>query len=166
MNININMKFSRSLILIAFFAMAALIVAGAGYAGNNTALEQHDFDSYFKMDVPKGISFEKTNSTAGDDINITINYKNYTEKINIIYVQSVGTKDNLLKYYEDLDKNDSSMTLKSFNNTTILHFKGDNIIGEDNYHDMAISGDNNRYILMQCDNETLMNSMASSIKFN
>ena len=138
MNININMKFSRSLILIAFFAMAALIVAGAGYAGNNTALEQHDFDSYFKMDVPKGISFEKTNSTAGEDINITINYKNYTEKINIIYAES-DAKDDLLKYYEDMAKHDENVTLKSYNNTTVIHFKGNNIIGEDNYHDMSIS---------------------------
>ena len=166
MNININMNFSRSLILIALFAIAALLVANAGFAGNDTSLEQHDFDSYFKMDVPKGISFEKTNNTPGKSVNVTMNYKNYTEKINIIYTQSAGAKDNLLKYYEDLAKNDTNITIKSFNNTTILHFKGDNIIGEDNYHDMAISGDNTSYILIQCDNETLMNSMAGSIKFN
>lgn len=166
MNININMNFSRSLILVALLAIAALLVANAGFAGNDTSLEQHDFDSYFKMDVPKGISFEKTNNTPDKSINITMNYKNYTEKINIIYTQSAGAKDNLLKYYEDLAKNDTNITVKSFNNTTILHFKGDNLIGEDNYHDMAISGDNTKYILLQCDNETLMNSMAGSIKFN
>ncbi len=166
MNININMNFRRSLILIAFLAAVTLFVVNAGFGSNYTSLEQHDFDSYFKMDVPKGISFEKTNGTAGKDINVTVNYKNYTEKINIIYAQSAGAKDNLLKYYEDLAKNDANVTLKSYNNTTILHFKGDNIIGEENYHDMAISGDNTKYILMQCDNETLMNSMASSIKFN
>ena len=112
------------------------------------------------------ISFEKTNNTPDKSINVTMNYKNYTEKINIIYAQSAGAKDNLLKYYEDLAKNDTNITVKSFNNTTILHFKGDNLIGEDNYHDMAISGDNTKYILLQCDNETLMNSMAGSIKFN
>ena len=166
MNININMNFSRSLILVALLAIAALLVANAGFAGNDTSLEQHDFDSYFKMDAPKGISFEKTNNTPSKSINITMNYKNYTQKINIIYAQSAGTKDNLLKYYEDLAKNDTNITIKSFNNTTIIHFKGDNLIGEDNYHDMAISGDNTKYILLQCDNETLMNSMAGSIKFN
>ena len=166
MNININMNFSRSLILVALLAIAALLVANPGFAGNDTSLEQHDFDSYFKMDVPKGISFEKTNNTPSKSINITMNYKNYTQKINIIYAQSAGAKDNLLKYYEDLAKNDTNITIKSFNNTTIIHFKGDNLIGEDNYHDMAISGDNTKYILLQCDNETLMNSMAGSIKFN
>ena len=109
---------------------------------------------------------KRPNNTPGKNINVTMNYKNYTEKINIIYAQSAGAKDNLLKYYEDLAKNDTNITVKSFNNTTILHFKGDNLIGEDNYHDMAISGDNTKYILLQCDNETLMNSMAGSIKFN
>ena len=166
MNINVNMNFSRSLILIALLAAVTLFVVNAGFAGNDTSLEQHDFDSYFKMDVPKGISFEKTNNTPDKSINVTMNYKNYTEMINIIYAQSAGAKDNLLKYYEDLAKNDTNITVKSFNNTTILHFKGDNLIGEDNYHDMAISGDNTKYILLQCDNETLMNSMAGSIKFN
>lgn len=166
MNININMKFNRSLILIALLAVAALLVANSGFANNDTPLEQHDFDSYFKMDVPKGITFEKTNSTPSKNINVTLNYKNDTEKISIIYAESAGAKDGLLKYYENLANNNTNMTLKSFNNTTVIHFKGDNLIGEDNYHDMAISGDNTKYILMLCDNETLMNSMASSIKFN
>lgn len=160
------MKFTKCLILISLFALAALLVAGAGFAANNTSLEQHDFDSYFKMDVPKGISFEKTNSTPSKNINVTLNYRNSTEKINILYVESEGTKDNLLKYYEDFAKNDKNITINTSNNTTIIHFKGENIIGEDNYHDMAISGDNTKYVLMQCDNETLMKSMAGSIRFD
>ena len=71
----------------------------------------------------------------------------------------------LLKYYEDFAKNNTNITLNTTNNTTVIHFNDDNIIGEINFHDMAISGDNEKYILMQCDNETLMKSMAESIKF-
>lgn len=160
------MKFNKCLILILLLALAALLVTGAGFAANNTTLEQHDFDSYFTMKVPKGISFEKKEGTPSKNINISVNYKNYTEKINIIYAESAGTKDDLLKYYTDMAKNDENLTQKTINNTTIFHFKGNNIIGEENYHDMAISGDDTRYILMQCDNENLMKSMAESVKFN
>ena len=160
-----NMKFNRSLILIAVLALAVLLIAGTGFASDNATIEQKDFDSYFKMKVPKGIAFEKKEGSSGNNTNISVNYKNYTAKINIIYAKS-GAKDNLLKYYEDMAKNDKNITLKSYNNTTIIHFKGNNIIGEDNYHDMAISGDNTRYILLQCDNETLMKTMAESIKFS
>ena len=160
------MKFNKGLILILLLALAALLVTGAGFAANNTALEQHDFDSYFTMKVPKGISFEKKEGTPSKNINISVNYKNYTEKINIIYAESAGAKDDLLKYYTDMAKNDENLTQKTINNTTIFHFKGNNIIGEENYHDMAISGDDTRYILMQCDNENLMKSMAESVKFN
>lgn len=160
------MKFNKCLILILLLALAALLVTGAGFAANNTALEQHDFDSYFTMKVPKGISFEKKEGTPSKNINISVNYKNYTEKINIIYAESAGAKDDLLKYYTDMAKNDENLTQKTINNTTIFHFKGNNIIGEENYHDMAISGDDTRYILMQCDNENLMKSMAESVKFN
>lgn len=160
-----NMKFNRSLILIAVLALAVLLIAGTGFASDNTTVDEKDFDSYFKMKVPKGITFEKKEGSSGNNTNTSVNYKNYTEKINIIYAKS-GAKDNLLKYYEDMAKNDKNITLKSYNNTTIIHFKGNNIIGEDNYHDMAISGDNTRYILLQCDNETLMKTMAESIKFS
>lgn len=160
------MKFNKGLILILLLALAALLVTGAGFAANNTALEQHDFDSYFTMKVPKGISFEKKEGTPSKNINISVNYKNYTEKINIIYAESAGAKDDLLKYYTDMAENDENLTQKTINNTTIFHFKGNNIIGEENYHDMAISGDDTRYILMQCDNENLMKSMAESVKFN
>lgn len=160
------MKFTENLILMFILALTALLVCSAGFAANTTSLEQHDFDSYFKMDVPKGISFEKRNTTSGNNANVTLNYKNSTEKINIVYAESPGTKDNLLKYYEDFAKNDKNMTLNTTNNTTIIHFKGENMIGEDNCHDMAISGDNSKYVLMQCDNETLMKSMAGSIRFN
>ena len=159
------MKFTENLILMFILAFAAVFVCSAGFAANNTSLEQHDFDSYFKMDVPKGISFEKRNTTSSNNTNVTLNYRNSTEKINIIYAES-PTKDNLLKYYKDYAKNDKNMTLNTTNNTTIIHFKGENLIGEDNYHDMAISGDSSKYVLMHCDNETLMKSMAGSIKFN
>lgn len=160
------MKFTENLILMFIFAFACLLICSTGFAANNTSLEQHDFDSYFKMDVPKGISFEKRNTTSNNNANVTLNYRNSAEKINIVYAESTVTKDDLLKYYEDIAKNDKNMTLNTTNNTTIIHFKGENIIGEDNYHDMAISGDNTKYIIMQCDNETLMKSMAGSIKFN
>lgn len=160
------MKINKNLLLIAVLALAVLLVAGTGFASDNAPIEQKDFDSYFKMKVPKGITFEKKEGTPTNNINISVNYKNYTEKINIIYAESSDAKDNLLKYYEDMAKNDENITLKSYNNTTVIHFKGNNIIGEDNYHDMAISGDNTRYILLQCDNETLMKTMAESIKFS
>lgn len=160
------MKLNRSLILIAVLALAVLLLAGTGFASDNATIEQKDFDSYFKMKVPKGITFEKKEGAPGNNINISVNYKNDTEKINIIYAESSDAKNNLLKYYEDMAKDDKNITLKSYNNTTIIHFKGNNIIGEENYHDMAISGDNTKYLLIQCDNETLMKTMAESIKFS
>lgn len=158
------MKF-KSLILIMILTLMLLLFSGIGFASNNTTLEEHDFDSYFKMNVPKGISFEKNEGIPSKNINLTVNYKNETQKINIVYTVSAGGKDNLLKYYEEIGKNNTNITLNKTNNATIIHFNGENIIGEANYHDMAIIGDNEKYILMQCDNETLMKSMAGSIKF-
>ena len=117
------------------------------------------------MNVPKGMSFEKQEGIPSKNINLTVNYRNDTEKVNIVYTQSIGAKDNLLKYYEEFAKNDTTITLNTTNNTTVIHFSGENIIGETPYHDMAIAGDNEKYILMQCDNETLMKSMAESIRF-
>ena len=160
------MRFTKSLILILLLALVTVLVANAGFASDNATLEQHDFDSHFTMKIPKGVSFEKKEGTSAKNVNLTVHYRNDKEKINIIYTESTGAKENLLKYYEDFAKNDENITLKTVNNTTLIHFKGENIIGEDNYHDMAISGDNNRYILMQCDNESLMKTMAESIKFN
>lgn len=159
------MKLYKSFILIIILALALLSSASIGVANNNTSFEEHDFDSYFKMDVPKGISFEKTEGNPSKNINLTVNYRNDTQKINIVYTISKDAKDTLLKYYEEIAKNNTNMTLNTTNNTTIIHFKGNNIIGETNYHDMAIAGDGEKYILMQCDNETLMKSMAESIKF-
>ena len=159
------MKSAKSLILIAILTFAVLSAAGAGFAANNTNLEKHDFDSFFEMNVPKGISFERHESTPSKNINLSVNYQNDTENINIVYVESTGTKDNLLKYYEEFAKNNTNITINTVNNTTLIHFKDTNIIGETNYHDLAIVGNNSRYILMQCDNETLMKSMAESIRF-
>ena len=152
--------FTLLIIILTIF-----VFIGAAFANDNITLEEQDFDSYFKMNVPKGISFEKTEGIPSKNINVTVNYRNDTENINIVYTESIGAKDNLLKYYEDFAKNNTNITLNTTNNTTVIHFNDDNIIGEINFHDMAISGDNEKYILMQCDNETLMKSMAESIKF-
>ncbi len=159
------MNLTKKFILILVLAFVTLLITGAGFASNTANLEKHDFDSYFTMDIPKGISFEKKEGTPSKNVNLTVNYKEKNETINIIYTESFGAKNDLLKYYEDFAKNDPNITLNTTNNTTIIHFKGDNIIGETNYHDLAISGDDNRYLLMQCDNESLMKSMANSIRF-
>ena len=157
------MKFFKSFILIVI--LATLLFISIGFAKENITLEEHDFDSYFKMKVPKGISFEKIEGKPSKNINLTINYKNDTKEINIVYTQSTGVKDKLLKHYKELAKNNTNIKLNTKNNTTLIHFNGENIIGETNYHDIAIIGDNDKYILMQCNNETLMKSMAESIKF-
>ena len=159
------MKPLKSLMLMLFLALVCLLIINVGFAENNLTLEEHDFDSYFKMNVPKGMSFEKQEGIPSKNINLTVNYRNDSAKINIVYTQSTGAKADLLKYYEDMAKNNTAVKVNTTNDTTIIHFTGENIIGETNYHDMAIAGDNNRYILMQCDNETLMKSMAGSIKF-
>jgi hypothetical protein len=159
------MNLTRSLISILIFAFVTLMITSAGFASNSTNLEKHDFDSYFTMDIPKGISFEKKEGMPSKDINFTVNYKEKQGRINIIYTESIGAKDNLLKYYEDFAKNDPNITLNTTNNTTVVHFKDTNFIGETNYHDLAISGDDDRYLLIQCDNESLMKSMAKSIRF-
>ena len=145
--------------------LVTLLFISIGFAKDNNTLEEHDFDSYFKMKVPKGISFEKIEGKPSKNINLTINYKNDTENINIVYTQSTGAKDRLLEHYKELTKNNTNIKLNTKNNTTIIHFNGENIIGETNYHDLAIVGDNDKYILIQCNNETLMKSMVESIKF-
>lgn len=159
------MKFIKSFLLILILALVGLFLVNVGFAAANITLEEHDFDGYFKMNVPKGVTFEKDEGTPSKTINLLLNYRNDSAKINIVYTQSAGAKADLLKYYEDFAKNDKSITLNTTNNTTVVHFNADNIIGETNYHDMAIVGDDEKYILMQCDNETLMKSMAQSIKF-
>lgn len=159
------MKFIRSLILMALFASVVLLAANVGFADANTTLEEHAFDSYFKMNIPKGMSFEKIDGIPSKNINLTVNYRNDTQKINIVYTISLGAKEKLSNYYEEMAKNNPTVKLNTTNNTTVIHFTGENIIGETNYHDMAIAGDNEKYILMQCDNETLMKSMAESIRF-
>ena len=159
------MKFIKSFIFITLLILGCILVTNAGFASANITLEEHDFDSHFKMDVPKGISFEKHEGIPSKNINLTINYKNDSKQINIVYTVSPGAKDNLLKYYEDFAKNNKNITINTTNNTTLIHFNGENIIGEENYHNLAIIGDDEKYILMQCDNETLMKSMAESIKF-
>lgn len=161
-----SMKFFKVLSLTIVLALTIILFAGTCFAGNNTTLEEHDFDSYFKMNVPKGMTFEKIDGIPSKNINLTVNYRNDTEQINIVYAVSQGAKEELVTYYEDFSKNDPNITLNTTNNTTVIHFGGDNIIGETNYHDMAIAGDNDRYVLMQCDNETLMKSMAWSIRFD
>lgn len=160
------MNSTKHFILIMLIALVAILISGAGFASNNMSLEEHDFDSYFKMDVPKGISFEKTEGMPTKNINCTIDYRNSSKNINIVYTEAAGVKEDLMKYYEDFAKNNSNITLNTTNNTTVIHFKGENIIGEDNYHDMAIAGDDYKYVILQCDNESLMNSMAKSLKFN
>lgn len=159
------MKFIEKLMFTALLIAVVMLVTNIAFAANNTTLEEHDFDSHFKMNVPKGITFEKIDGIASKNINLTVNYRNETQKINIVYTISAGAKDKLLNHYEEIAKNNKNMTLNTTNNTTVIHFNGDNIIGETNYHDLAIAGDNDRYILMQCDNQSLMKSMAESIRF-
>ena len=159
------MKFAKPLIFILFLISICLLVMNVGFAKDNITFEEHDFDSYFKMKIPKGIIFEKKEGIPSKNINRTINYKNETKNINIVYTESIGAKEDLLKYYEEIAENDKNISLNTTNNTTLIHFNGENIIGETNYHDLAIIGNNDRYILMQCDNESIMKSMANSVKF-
>ena len=70
----------------------------------------------------------------------------------------------LVSYYEDMAKNDKGVNITVVNNTTVIHFSDENTIGEIEYHDMAIAGDDTQYILIQCDDADLMNAMAGSIK--
>uniref|UniRef100_UPI003863A130 hypothetical protein n=1 Tax=Methanobrevibacter sp. TaxID=66852 RepID=UPI003863A130 len=127
------MKFIKTLMAMLILALLMLFVINAGFANDNSTLEEHDFDSYFKMKVPKGIQFEKSEAIPTKNINLSVNYRNDTEMINIVYAQSAGAKEELQKYYEDFAKNNTNITLNSINNTTIIHFNGKNIIGEINF---------------------------------
>ena len=141
------MKFDRKNILfIGIIAIAMLLTANAGFAIDNNNLKEYDFDSYFKMDVPKDINFEKTDGNATDNITLSKSYKDDDKKINVAYFQTKNNaKDELIKYY---------------------NFGDENTYGDIEYHDMAIAGNATQYILVQCDNHSLMDSMANSIKFN
>lgn len=169
------MKFNKTIILaiIAVIAILTIIIANTGETNNTTTpapiisdLEEYDFDSYFKMNIPKNTTFEKTNGTGNGDISLYINYKDPNEKINIIYAEANGGKNILEQTYKNMAQENENVTIKTINNATILHLSDENIIGENDYHDLAIIGDDSKYVLLQCNNESLMNSMAESLKFN
>lgn len=162
------MKFKRQFILfVGIISIAIILAAGVGFASDDVELKEYDFDSYFKMNVPKDVNFEISDDGGNTSGNITL-LKTYTDnntKINVVYAQ---TKDNgkadLVSYYEDMAKNDKGVNITVVNNTTVIHFNDENTIGEIEYHDMAIAGDDTQYILIQCDDADLMNAMAGSIK--
>ncbi|WP_292608394.1 hypothetical protein [Methanobrevibacter sp. UBA188] len=162
------MKIDRKNILfIGIIAIAMLLTANAGFAIDNNNLKEYDFDSYFKMNVPKDINFEKTDGNATDNITLSKSYKDNDKKINVAYFQTKNNaKDELIKYYKDMAKNSSSVSINDINNATVIHFGDENTYGDIEYHDMAIAGNATQYILVQCDNHSLMDSMANSIKFN
>lgn len=162
------MKFNRnSILFIGIISITILLTANAGFASDNNDLKEYDFDSYFKMDVPKDINFEKTDGNATDNITLSKSYKDDDKKINVAYFQTKNNaKDELIKYYKDMAKNDSSISINESNNATVIHFGDAKTYGNIEYHDMAIAGSDTQYLLVQCDNQTLMDSMANSIKFN
>lgn len=162
------MKFDKHFLLfIGIIATALILTANVGFASDNADLKEYDFDSYFKMDVPKDVNFEKTDANGSDNITLSKSYMDDNKKINVAYFQTKNNaKDELIKYYEDMAKNYSSVSINTTNNITILHFGDENTIGDIKYHDMAIAGNETQYLLVQCDNQDLMKSMANSIKFN
>ena len=162
------MKFDRNSILsMGIIAIAMLLTVNAGFASDNGDLKESDFDSYFKMDVPKDINFEKIDGNATDNITLSKSYRDDDKKINVVYFQTKNNaKDELIKYYEDMAKNDSSVTIKEVNNATVIHFGNGNSYGDIEYHDMAIAGNDKQYLLVQCDNQSLMMSMVNTINFN
>ena len=173
------MKLNKTIIIviIVIIAIIAVILANTGLPNNNKTLtnndtvgavsdlEEHDFDTYFTMMIPKNTTFEKINGTENGDISLYINYKDPSENINVIYAESVGGAEKLINAYENMAQDNANITVKNINNVTVLHLNDENIIGENDYHDLAVAGDDARYVLMQCNNESLMNSMATSLKF-
>lgn len=162
------MKFDRNSILsMGIIAIAMLLTVNAGFASDNGDLKECDFDSYFKMDVPKDINFEKIDGNATDNITLSKSYQDDDKKINVVYFQTKNNaKDELIKYYKDMAKKDSSVTIKEVNNATVIHFGNGNSYGDIEYHDMAIAGNDKQYLLVQCDNQSLMSSMVNTINFN
>lgn len=54
------MKFDKHFMLfIGIIATTLILTASVGFASDNADLKEYDFDSYFKMDVPKDVNFEK-----------------------------------------------------------------------------------------------------------
>ena len=144
------MNINRNIILL--IAATAFLIANSCFAAENVTFKEHYFDSYFTMDMPQNIT-------------LSVNYHNETEKINILYSESNGTKDKLVENYKKICANDSTANITTVNNTTVIHFSSDRDIGEVNYHYLGIAGDSEKYVMIQCDNQTLMNAMAKSIKF-
>ncbi len=173
------MKLNRTILIaiIVIIAIIAVIMLNIGLPNNTDTLtnndsvtqvsdlKEYDFDSYFAMNIPKTTTFEKTNGTENGEISLYINYKDPSETINVIYAESIGGAEKLIHAYEDMAQDNANITIKKVNNVTIIHLNDDNSIGENDYHDLAVAGDNDRYVLMQCNNESLMSSMAQSLKF-
>lgn len=160
------MKIKKTLFLLAIVAISVVLAASVGFASDNSDLKSYDFDSYFKMDVPSDVNFEKSEGNATENITKLVNYIDNDSEINIVYTESVGAKDDMVKYYEEMSQNDPSVEIKTVNNTTVVHFDDENTIGEIQYNDMAIAGDDGKYVMIQCDDEDLINSMVKSIEFN
>lgn len=157
------MNINRNIILL--IAATAFLIANSCFAAENVTFKEHYFDSYFTMDMPQNITLEKTGLRMNGNITLSVNYHNETEKINILYSESNGTKDKLVENYKKICANDSTANITTVNNTTVIHFSSDRDIGEVNYHYLGIAGDSEKYVMIQCDNQTLMNAMAKSIKF-
>jgi len=157
------MKLKSIIILIA---IGTMLLLNAGFAAENITLKEHDFDSHFKMSIPENLTLENMSGRVIGNTTLSVNYLNEDAKISIIYAESNGTKAKLVESYEKMCANDTTANLTTINNTTVVHFSDDRTIGEVNYHDLAIAGDDEKYLLIQCDNETLMNMMVKSIKFS
>lgn len=157
------MKFNKSIILL--IAATAFLIANMSFATENVTFREYDFDSIFTMDIPQNITLEKTGLRMNGNITVSVNYMNEAEKINILYAVSNGTKDKLVENYKKICANDSTANITTVNNTTIIHFSNNRDIGEVNYHYLGIAGDSEKYVMIQCDNQTLMDAMAKSIKF-
>lgn len=162
------MGFNRLCILfLGILTVIMIFNASAIFASDNGNLKEYDFDSYFRMDVPNDVNFEKTEGNGTDNITFSVNYKDDDKKINVVYSQTKNNgKEDLVNYYSDMAKNDPFVNISTENNITVLHFGDENTIGDIEYHDMAIAGNASQYILIQCDDQDLMNSMVSSIKFD
>lgn len=152
---------------VGIIATALILSGSVGFATGDVELKEYNFDSYFKMDVPKDVEFVKEDGNGTGNISLLKSYKDADKKINVVYCQSKNNaKEELINYYQNMAKNDSYVIINEVNNTTVIHFGDENTIGDIEYHDMAIAGDDTQYILIQCDNQDFMNSMVNSIKLN
>ncbi len=76
---------NKKLVIFLIICFVSLLTLGGVSAAN---LQHHDFDDYFSMDVPKGTSFEKQDSSTNENGMELTSISYASDEIMIVYMDT------------------------------------------------------------------------------